>query len=90
MLALPKNTSGNPMRRLIASAVVLAILAEPVSAQKRRDDDPLIIMEREKQQQAQEVDKQYKRTLDRTRKDGDAPRSNDPWANMRGPSDGKR
>ena len=36
------------------------------------------------------LDKQYKRTLDQTRKEGSAPVRSDPWANMRGSNDGKR
>jgi hypothetical protein len=84
-----KNTSGNAMKRLVASAIVLGILSAPVFAQGRADD-PLVIIEKEKKQQAEAVDKQYKRTLDHTRKESDAPRNNDPWANMRGPNDGKR
>jgi hypothetical protein len=49
-----------------------------------------MVQERDKQQQAQALDKQYKRTLDQTRKEGGAPVRSDPWANMRGPNDGKR
>jgi hypothetical protein len=76
------------MRKLVVSAIVLGFLTSPTFAQKR-DDDPLVIMEREKKQQEEAVDKQYKRTIDQTRKEVDAPR-NDPWANMRGSNDGKR
>jgi len=79
------------MRKLVASAIMLAILSGPVFAQQSRDDDPIMIQEREKKQQAEALDKQYKRTLDQTRKEGDAPVRSDPWANMRGPkNDGKR
>jgi hypothetical protein len=47
-------------------------------------------LEKEKKQQTEALDKQYKRTIDQTRKEVDAPR-NDPWANMRGSNnDGKR
>ena len=78
------------MKKIIASAIVLGILTGPVFAQKSRDDDPIMIQERDKQQQAQALDKQYKRTLDQTRKDGSAPVRSDPWANMRGQNDSKR
>jgi hypothetical protein len=76
------------MRKFVVSAIALGFLTSPAFSQKR-DDDPLVIMEREKKQQEEAVDKQYKRTIDQTRKAVDAPR-NDPWANMRGSNDGKR
>ncbi len=76
------------MRKFVVSTVVLGFLTSPALAQKQ-DDDPLVIIEREKKQQAEALDKQYKRTIDQTRKEADAPR-NDPWANMRGSNDGKR
>lgn len=77
------------MKKLVVSAVMLGVLAGPAFAQKR-DDDPLVIMEKEKKNRAEVVDQQYKRTLDQTRKESDAAPRNDPWANMRGSSDGKR
>jgi hypothetical protein len=76
------------MRKLVVSAIALGFLTSPAFAQKQ-DDEPLVIMEREKKQQAEALDKQYKRTIEKTRKEVDAPR-NDPWANMRGANDGKR
>ena len=59
------------MKKIVASAIVLGLLGGPVFAQKSRDDDPIMIQERDKQQQAQALDKQYKRTLDQTRKEGE-------------------
>jgi len=76
------------MRKLVASAVALAILTLPAFAQKK-EDEPLEIIERDKQKQAEELDKKYKRMMERNRKDADAPKT-DPWATMRGPNDGKR
>lgn len=76
------------MKRLLFGAVALAVLAEPAFAQKK-DDDPLMVLEREKKQQAEQLDQQYKRTLDRTRKENETARS-DPWANMRAPKEDKR
>jgi Ni/Co efflux regulator RcnB len=76
------------MKRLLFGAVALAVLAAPAFAQKK-DDDPLMILEREKKQQAEQLDQQYKRTLDRTRKENETARS-DPWANMRAPKEDKR
>jgi hypothetical protein len=78
------------MRKLVVGTVMLGLLGGPVFAQQSRPDDPIMIKEREKQQQAEALDKQYKRTLDQTRKESDAPTRNDPWANMRGQNDGKR
>jgi hypothetical protein len=78
------------MRKILLSAVALAILSGPAFAQQSRDDDPIMIQERDKQQQAQSLDKQYKRTLDQTRKESDTPVRTDPWANMRGQNNGKR
>ena len=41
--------------------------------------------------QAEQLDQQYKRTIDRSRKDGDtAAARTDPWAKMRAPNEGKR
>ena len=78
------------MRKILLSAVALAILSGPAFAQQSRDDDPIMIQERDKEQQAKSLDKQYKRTLDQTRKESDARARTDPWANMRGQNDGKR
>ena len=76
------------MKRLLFGAVTLAVLAAPAFAQKK-DDDPLMILERDKKQQAEQLDQQYKRTLDRTRKENETART-DPWANMRAPKEDKR
>ena len=78
------------MKKIVASVIALGLLSGPVFAQKSRADDPIMIQERNKQQQAEALDKQYKRTLDQTRKEGDAPVRSDPWEKMRGPNDGKR
>ena len=89
MLILLNKRRGNAaMRKFVVSTVLLGFLTSPAFAQKR-DDDPLVIMEKEKKKQVEAIDKQYKRTIDQTRKEVDAPRS-DPWANMRGSNDGKR
>jgi len=78
------------MKKLVVSAITLGLLSGPALAQASRSDDPIMIKEREKQQQAEALDKQYKRTLDQTRKESETPVRNDPWANMRGPNDSKR
>jgi len=76
------------MRKLLASAVMLAILSSPAFAQKK-EDEPLAIIEKDKQRQVEAVDRQYKRMMERSRKDTDMPKT-DPWSNMRTPNDGKR
>jgi len=76
------------MRKFVVSAILLGILSGPAFAQKK-ENEPLEILEREKKKQAEALDQQYKRTMDRTRKEGDPTRT-DPWANMRGSNDGKR
>ena len=79
------------MRKLLASAVILAILSSPSFAQMetKKENEPLVIMEKEKQKQAEALDKQYKRMMERSRKDMETPKT-DPWSNMRTPNDGKR
>ena len=78
------------MRKLLASAIVLAILTCPAFAQQqKKDDEPLMILERDKERQAEALDKQYKRMIDRSRKDTETPKT-DPWSNMRAPNDSKR
>ena len=76
------------MKKLVVSAVLLGILSGPAFAQKK-ENEPLEVQDRDKKQQQDALDQQYKRTLDRTRKEGEPVRA-DPWANMRGSGDGKR
>jgi hypothetical protein len=80
------------MKKLLASAVILAILSSPAFAQLgKKEDDPLVLEEKEKQKQAETVDKQYKQMMERLRKDKDTGAAKtDPWSNMRTPNDGKR
>jgi hypothetical protein len=49
----------------------------------------LVAEEKEKQKQAEALDKQYQRMMQRSRKDTETPKT-DPWSNMRTPNDGKR
>ena len=78
------------MKKLLFAAVALGILTSPSFGQRLKDDDPLIILEKEKKAQSEQVDRQYKRTLEQTRKENAAAASNDPWANMRAPNEKKR
>ena|SRR5215510_9901918 len=78
------------MKKLLASAVILAILSSPAFAQLgQKEDEPLVAEEKEKQKRAEALDKQYKQMMERSRKDTGAPKT-DPWSNMRTPNDGKR
>jgi Ni/Co efflux regulator RcnB len=80
------------MKKLVLTALALSVLSTPALAQKgNRDNEPMAILEREKKQQAEQLDQQYSRQMERSRKDADtAAARNDPWANMRAPNDGKR
>ena len=78
------------MKKLLLGAVALAVLGAPAFAQKK-DDEPLAILDREKKQQAEQLDQQYKQQMERSRREGNtAAARSDPWANMRGPTEGKR
>ena len=80
------------MKKLVLTALALSVLSTPALAQKgTKDSEPLAILEREKKQQAEQLDQQYNRQMERSRKNGEtAATRNDPWANMRAPNDGKR
>lgn len=69
------------MKRLIIATALLAILAAPALAQRK----PYSLMsdeEKANEKVNESVDKQYRNTMDRTRKDA-AEAPVDPWANMR-------
>jgi len=76
------------MKKLFFGAIALVVLAAPALAQKgSRDSEPLAILERDKKQQAEQVDQQYQRAIERSRKGADtATTRTDPWANMRAPN----
>jgi len=80
------------MKRVIAATVGLAFLTALCGAafaqQDQDKDDPLVIEQKEKKKTAEEVDKRYKATLDRTRSNTPAA-AVDPWSNMRGSDDSK-
>jgi hypothetical protein len=77
------------MKRLLFGAVALIILGAPAFAQKK-DSEPLEILEREKKQQAEQLDQQYNRQMQRSRRDDEKAARSDPWANMRAPAENKR
>ena len=76
------------MKRLIVATVALAFLTGPVFAQASKDDDPIIMDQKQKKKDAEEIDKRYKSTLDKTRQETTAVKT-DPWSNMRGADDSK-
>ena len=75
------------MKKLAVTAFMLGTLTAPAFAQGK-DREPLELLDRDKKQQADAVDKQYKKMMDRNRKESEAQKS-DPWSNMRAPNEGK-
>ena len=73
------------MKKTIAVCLGLGLLTAwnaPSLAQGSRDDDPIIIDKKQQEKDREELDKRYKATLQKTRKEGPVERV-DPWANMR-------
>jgi len=73
------------MKRVIVATVGLAFLTAlvgPAFAQPADENDPMVLDQKEKKKELEEIDKRYKATLQKTRKDGPSERI-DPWANMR-------
>jgi O-methyltransferase involved in polyketide biosynthesis len=69
------------VKRLIIATALLAVLAAPALAQRK----PYSVMsdeEKANEKVNESVDRQYRNTMERTRKDVETP--TDPWANMRG------
>jgi len=70
------------MRRLMIGLAILAAFAGPSYAQQK-PDSALSDDEKVTKSVADAVDRQYKATLERTRKEAKETRV-DPWSNMRG------
>jgi hypothetical protein len=81
------------MRTIIAGAVLTGCLTGSVYAQKAQapQETPMQLEEKQKQKDAETIDRQYKSTLQRTRGGGStvATPADDPWSNMRGANDSK-
>jgi hypothetical protein len=79
------------LRALIVGALMAGCLAGPVYAQQLRKGPaiPRAAENVQKSKDAETVDKQYKATLERTRKDAVAAPAADQWQTMRGTDDSK-
>jgi hypothetical protein len=79
------------LRAFIIGAVLAGCLAGPVSAQSSRKGPslPATPGDLEKRKEAEAIDKQYKATLERTRKDTVVTPPADPWGGIRGGDDSK-
>ena len=78
------------MKRLGIGAILLAMLAGPAFAQQPSMDnkDPAANDQRQKLKDRDEIDKQYRATMEKTRQETTTTRA-DPWSNMRGADDSK-
>lgn len=76
------------MRSFIAGAVIAVGLSGAVLAQEKL---PMQQIEDQKKKDAEAIDRQYKSTLDRVKKNAPTTetRAADPWQNMRGADDSK-
>jgi hypothetical protein len=79
------------LRALIAGAIIAGCLTVPVHAQQQRKGAPAPPnpADMQKQRDAEAIDKQYKATLERTRKDAAEAPAKDPWQNLRSSDDAK-
>jgi hypothetical protein len=79
------------MKKLLLSAAALAILVAPAFAQRQKQEtNPLVIEDEIKKKEADKLDQQYKRMMERSRQGSETAARTDPWANMRAPKDEKR
>ena len=77
------------MRRLVIAFVAMGVLALPAHAQRRVPNQGPTPAEIQKQRDAAELDQKYKAAI-KTRSEQTTNSKKDPWANMRGPADGKQ
>lgn len=80
------------MKKLIVATVGVAFLIAASGmafAQQDQDDDPIVAEQKQKKKDAEEVDKRYKSTLEKTRS-GTPAAPLDPWSNMRGSDNSKQ
>ena len=77
------------MRKLVIAFVAMGILALPAHAQRRVPGQGPTPEQIQKQRDAAELDQKYKAAI-KTRSEQTTNSKKDPWANMRGPADGKQ
>jgi opacity protein-like surface antigen len=79
------------MRSFIAGAVIAVCLSSAAMAQQNNEKLPMQQIEDQKKKDAEAIDRQYKSTLDRVKKNAPTTetRAADPWQNMRGADDSK-
>jgi len=76
------------MKRITFGLVLLAFLAGPLHAEDK--DNPYAKTREQIKKEADEMDRQYQKTLQATRGAATAPAKNDPWANMRSGTDASK
>src|SRR5690242_7626052 len=76
------------MRKLVIAFAAAGVLALPAHAQRRGADQGPTAEEIQKKREAADLDQKYKAAIKQTQSETQAAKK-DPWANMRGPSDGK-
>ena len=76
------------MRKLVMAFVAMTVLALPAHAQRRGADQGPTPEEIQKKRDAAELDQKYNAAI-RVQQSAQTNAKKDPWANMRGPADGK-
>ena len=76
------------LRALIAGVLMVGCLSGSAHSQKP-EKTPLQLDDEQKKKDAEAIDRQYKSTLDRTRKGAVVAPVSDPWQSMRGTDDTK-
>ena len=76
------------MRKLVIACVALSVLTFQAQAQQRGTEQGPTPEELQKKREAAELDQKYKASL-KAQSNAQSTQK-DPWANMRGPADGKQ
>jgi len=77
------------MRKLVLAMVAMSVLTLQAHAQQRGADQGPTPEEIEKKRNAADLDRKYKAAIKNSKSNTEATSKKDPWANMRGPADGK-
>jgi hypothetical protein len=78
------------MRKLVIAFAAASILALPAHGQGRGAAQGPTPEEIQKKRDAAELDQKYKAAIKNSKSDVQTNAKKDPWANMRGPADGKQ